>query len=118
MESILYQRIKTLCNRKNIAISKLENELGFGSSSIRKWGNPVSPSADKIEKVAEYFDVSLDYLVGRTDIEESAPKILGDKDIISIQRARQKMPPKDKERMMKMLNIGFEYAFPDKGDDV
>lgn len=117
MESILYQRIKGLCERQGISISKLESELGFGSSSIKKWERVSSPSIDKIVKVASYFNVSVDYLLGRTDIENSISEVIGDKDIISFQRARQKMTPKDRERMMKMLRLGFEGAFEEDNEN-
>lgn len=119
MESVLYQRIKILCEKRGISISKLESELGFGNSSIKKWERVSSPSIDKIIKVASYFDVSVDYLLGRTDIEGSISEVIGDEDIISFQRARQKMTQKDKDRMMQMLKLGFEYAFSDQeeGDD-
>lgn len=113
MDSVLYQRVKTLCERNGISISKLENELGFGNASIKKWAGASSPSVDKIMKVATYFDVSIDYLLGRTDIEGSISEIIGDEDIISFQRARQKMSKKDKDKMMQMLKLGFEYAFSD-----
>ena len=115
MTSVLYQRIKELCARKGITISKLELDLGFGNSSIKKWEKSSSPSIDKIVKVATYFDVSIDYLTGRTDIESSMSVIIGDEDIISFQRARQRMTPQDREKMMQMLKLGFEYAFSDGG---
>lgn len=38
MASILYERIKQLCNRHGITITKLESDLGFGNSSIKKMG--------------------------------------------------------------------------------
>lgn len=117
MENVLYQRIKQLCSRKGITISKLESDLGFGNSSIKKWEKSSSPSIDKIVKVSTYFDVSIDYLMGRTDIESSMSEIIGDEDIISFQRARQKMTPKDREKMMQMLKLGFEYAFSDEEDE-
>lgn len=117
MESVLYQRIKELCSRKNITIAKLESELGFGNASIKKWEKTSSPSIDKILKVAKYFDVSIDYLLGRTDIEGSISEIIGDEDIISFQRAREKMTPSDRERMMQMLRLGFEYAFREDNDN-
>lgn len=55
--------------------------------------------------------MSVDYLLGRTDIKGSASELLGDDDIISFQRARQKMSQQDRERMMRMLKVGFDYAF-------
>ena len=116
MASILYLRIKELCLKNNITISKLESDLGFGNSSIKKW-EKSSPSIDKILKVAKYFDVSIDYLLGRTDIEGSISEIIGDEDIISFQRAREKMTQSDRERMMQMLRLGFEYAFREDNSD-
>lgn len=115
MESLLFCRIKELCSQRGISISKLESELGLSSSSIRKWGNTSSPSVDKIAKVANYFNVSVDYLLGRTDIPNSISEIVEDKEIVSLQRARQRMSVKDRERMMQMLRIGFDYAFEDEG---
>lgn len=112
----LYQRVKELCARKEITITKLEMDLGFGNSSIKKWESISSPSVDKVIKVANYFNVSVDYLLGRTDVEGAISEILNDEDVISFQRARQKMTSKDRDRMMQMLRIGFDYAFSDKKD--
>jgi|GEM_PF-1910683 len=61
----LLERIKELCIEKGINPSKLEIELGFGRATLYKW-EKSSPTADKIEKVANYFNVSVDYLLGRT----------------------------------------------------
>jgi transcriptional regulator with XRE-family HTH domain len=118
MDNTLYGRIKSLCYRNGITISQLESQLGFGSSSIKKWEKTSSPSVDKIVKVANYFNVSLDYLMCITNVESSVSEILGDDDIISFQRARKKMTQKDRDKSMQMLKLGFEYAFADEeGDD-
>lgn len=59
------EQIRFLANQKGTGgIPVLESELGFGSSTISKW-DKSAPSIDKLIKVANYFDVSLDYLVGR-----------------------------------------------------
>lgn len=111
METSLYQRIKDLCSERGTTIKGLEKDLGFGESSIRKWEKVSSPSVDKIMKVAAYFNVSIDYLLGRTEIRESISDVLGDEDVISFQRAKEKMTPQDRQRMMSMLVAGFDYAF-------
>lgn len=116
MESIIYERIKTLCSNNGITIAKLESILGFGNSSIKKWEKSSSPSIDKIVKVATYFDVTVDYLLGRTDIKCSASEIISDKDMISLQRARENMSQQDRDRMMQMLKLGFNHAFSEEDD--
>ncbi|MDO4326285.1 MAG: helix-turn-helix transcriptional regulator [bacterium] len=65
----MYVRISELCAKKGITITQLERELGFGRATIQKWKNS-SPSADKLSKVADYFKVSTDYLIGRTETKE------------------------------------------------
>lgn len=117
MESILYQRIKKLCSKKGISVSKLETDLGFGNSTINKWGKNSSPSVDKIRKIADYFNVSVDYLLGRTDISSNISEIIGDNDIISFQRAREKMTSSDKDKSMEVLKLTFEYAFREDNDN-
>lgn len=64
----LVERVKRLCEMKNITLTTLERNLGFSVSSIRKWDDSA-PSTDKIKAVAEYFDVSVDYLLGREEAE-------------------------------------------------
>lgn len=97
MDSILYMRIKELCKKTDITIAELERTLGFGNSSIKKWENTSSPSVDKIDKIAEYFNVSIDYLLGRSDIESPISELIGDEDIILFQQARQKMTSHSKK---------------------
>lgn len=59
---MIYDRIKELCTQKGISIYRLEKDLGFSSCSICKW-KTSSPSVDKVQKVADYFDVTVNYLL-------------------------------------------------------
>ncbi|MCD8382273.1 MAG: helix-turn-helix domain-containing protein [Clostridiales bacterium] len=59
----LVEKIKTLCAEKNITVAALERRLDFGNGTIRKWDNAF-PSGDKLAKVAQFFNVSVDYLLG------------------------------------------------------
>ena len=114
MDSIIFSRIKELCAENNITLNKLEAEMGMSASSISKWKHSVSPTIDKIAKIASYFNVSIDYLVGVSDIKSTADTLAGNPDYISLQRARERMTDKDKTRMMGILRIGFDYAFSDE----
>ena len=61
-----FERVKELCKQRGITIATLEEKVGFGKNSIYSWKRN-SPSSEKLQKVADYFDVSTDYLLGRTD---------------------------------------------------
>ena len=62
----VYLKIKELCAERNISIAELEKKCGLGTKTINKWGTS-SPSIDKIERIADYFGVSVDFLMGRED---------------------------------------------------
>lgn len=56
--------IKKLCQQKKISLAKLERSCDIGSNTIHRWDD-VSPSIDKVVRVANFFDVSVDYLLCR-----------------------------------------------------
>ena len=58
-------RIKDLCFEKAMSIAALEKQLGFGNGSVYRW-DKNSPTIEKVAKVADYFNVSIDYLLGKT----------------------------------------------------
>ncbi|MDR2833484.1 MAG: helix-turn-helix domain-containing protein, partial [Streptococcaceae bacterium] len=76
----LFERIKKLSDKRGISIQKLSSDLGFSDNLIYQWKNS-SPKADRLQKVADYFHVSVDYLLGR---DEQEPKVYTEKDIDKI----------------------------------
>ena len=62
----ILDRIRSLANDRKVSLAELERNLNFSNGSLRKW-ETSTPSGDKIEKIADYFNVSTDYLLGRTD---------------------------------------------------
>lgn len=113
MASILYSRIEKLCNSNKITITRLEKECGFSNATIKKWRDVSIPSIDKVQKIAEYFHVTTDYLLGITNIPTPIEQLLEDNDMVTLQWAKFKMSPVDWERMMQILKIAFDYAFRD-----
>lgn len=88
----LKDRIKSLANERGISLPVLEAELGFGNSTIVKW-DKSTPNADKLNAVAKYFDVSMDYLMNGIDEDGLTEK--NNKDI-----------SKDVDRIMEKLSAG------------
>ncbi|GIP57872.1 helix-turn-helix domain-containing protein [Paenibacillus woosongensis] len=101
---MLFNRVKVLSEKRGKNIKEVAKELGFSENAFYKWKSQ-SPKAETIEKVADYFNVSVDYLLGRTDEEETPQPYyaLTDKDERDI--------AKDLERMMEELNSGASMAF-------
>jgi len=63
---LLYDNIKLLCKERCVPISKMEADLGFPRSSICKW-NENEPGIRKVQKVADYLQVSIEKLLERSD---------------------------------------------------
>lgn len=64
--------VKKMCKERKIPISRLEKELGFANGYINQLRKGVFPS-DRLKQIAEYFGVSVDYLLGTADKQ---PKML------------------------------------------
>lgn len=84
--SELFSRIETLCKSRGKTITDLCRESGAsrGSLSDLKQGRKQSLSAETLSKIAVYFDVSVDYLLGKEQKEKPAGgghDILDDVDI-------------------------------------
>lgn len=77
----LKERVKQLAQERGMSLPALEAELGFGNSTIVKW-DKSTPNVDKLSKVADYFGVSMDFLLGRELTEKDERDIA--KDVESI----------------------------------
>ena len=62
----LYLRIKDLAAQRKESLAEVERNLKFSNGIISTWKSGRA-SSDKISKVADYFNVTTDYLLGRTD---------------------------------------------------
>lgn len=71
---MLLDNVKSLCASRNITIAELERGVKAGNGTIRKW-NDSSPSADRLEAVADYFNVSTDFLLGRDTLSNQAREL-------------------------------------------
>lgn len=61
---MLIEKIKVLCAERKTNISEVERKCGLANATIRRWEN-ASPTAENLSKVADYFGVSVDFLLGR-----------------------------------------------------
>lgn len=63
------ERIKYAAAVRNISVRKLLSDVGLGFNTITNMKTSM-PKADNLAKIADYLDVSMDYLMGRTDRSE------------------------------------------------
>ena len=115
MNISLLMRIRELAEEKGISIRKLERELGFSNKSIPQWDDHM-PSIDKVEKVADYFGVTVDYLLGKEEDEEDIAfrRILhDDPELRSLLKEAHKLPRSTKKAIIEMVK-----QLGQSGDDI
>lgn len=61
---LLSQSIKRICKDNNMTVSQLEKKLNISAGLISRWSK-TSPSLDKIVDIADFFNLSIDEVIGR-----------------------------------------------------
>lgn len=71
----LYENVKEAARLKGYSINRLEKELGFARSYISKF-KTITPSADKLQKIADFLEVSAEYLMTGKDEKSPEPQLM------------------------------------------
>lgn len=70
----MIERILALMRINNVNAAQLTSKLEISKSSITEWKKGKGkPTSESIIKLATYFDVSTDYLLGLTDEKKARP---------------------------------------------
>ena len=117
----IYERIKELARVKKISIRELEKQLGFSNGTIRNWIN--STNSQSLEKAANYFNVSTDYLLGRTEKKHYYDLTKKDEKDVGVQVERilndmtgdvsfygEPMTKEDKEKLRASLEVAVRVS--------
>ena len=99
----MYEIFERLLKAKGISAYRVSKDTGISTATLSDWKTGKStPKADKLQKIADYFCVSVDYLMGISVEEKKAPT-LTDKDERDIAR--------DVERIMSNLETSGDLMF-------
>ena len=90
------ERVKDLCKRKGISLNKLEQEIGVASGYLSKLDNP---GIKTVKLIADYFNVSVDYLM--TGEEKEVPTFSTEH--IELISAYDKLSSADKLAIMQII---------------
>ncbi|MBC8579167.1 helix-turn-helix domain-containing protein [Zhenhengia yiwuensis] len=66
-KTLLGERIEMLCEEKKLTLVEVERACNLGNGTLRKWINGTVPNASSLSAIADYFKVSLDWLMGKSD---------------------------------------------------
>ena len=103
----LKERIQMLCKSAGKSMNQVETDLGFGKGYLSKLGKST-PNATKLKLIADYFNVTTDYLMnGETEEKESGLTARDEKDIA-----------KDLNSIMEKLRNGEDGPASFEGTDI
>lgn len=69
--NIFSERLKILKNKQNLNMVEVAKNINISKQSVFQWEKGLTiPTSDKLLELAILLDVSIDYLVGRTDKPE------------------------------------------------
>lgn len=98
---MFYDRFKQLCEKKGVSCNRAVLDIGLSNATPTKWRKTGAiPTGETLEKIARYFNVSTDFLLGKRS--ENSPA-LTEKDRRDIAR--------DLEAMMAQLDAGGDIMF-------
>ncbi len=72
-----FERIKNLADNQKISLQKVAIDIGLSENAIYGW-KTRKPKGEDLAKIADYFHVSVDYLLGREEIDgpQFSPELL------------------------------------------
>ena len=94
----MVDRINELAQKMGVSISAIEKAVGLSNGIIGKW-RKQSPSCDKLKLVADYLNVSIDYLL--TGKENQATTLSTDEQ--ELLESYRQLAPDDKEEVSKRV---------------
>lgn len=71
---MFYDKFKMLCVQRGITPSKASAEIGLSNATPTTWKKRgLTPKGDTLKKIADYFGVSIEYLLSDSEGTEKAP---------------------------------------------
>lgn len=104
----LFDRIKTISKERGYSIAEVERKAGISANYMYQW-KKRNPSPKALASVADVLNVSVDYLLGKTDDGSTSMKPkqvdITDDDYIMTYQGKP-IPPEDMEYIKRILNGG------------
>ena len=116
----MLSRIKELRTEQNLSLRDLASQLGIAYTSLGKYErNEQQPSFETLEKIADYFHVSVDYLLGRSD-SRTYDNLVFDTDMDHLKKAFDNAPALIKSHFINIVDSVFLLSFRNlkDGEDI
>lgn len=111
------ERLSELRNEKELSQDELSTRMNISKSSIGMYERDQrEPAFELLDKLALFFEVSTDYLLGRTNRRQSQNSQKAEPEVQFIMRAKEEMSPKAYAKFIKLVEQA-KKAFDEEDDD-
>lgn|GEM_PF-1274859 len=103
------ERILKLMEEHGVKQTFIESLLNGYRGKVTEWKKGKStPSSSELEIIADFFDVSLDYLLQKTDERNSPFHQFTNNDVKVVARIQGNLPKEDADELYKLINENFD----------
>lgn len=114
---MFWEKFIELCKQANVSPSGVAREIGLSNSAAVKWKKGAIPDSNTLQKIADYFDVSVDYLLGKGPTPSEVGEALDFNTVIIRGRDGNVVTKKLSNEQIKVLEAIIDQ-FPDAPDDL
>ena len=105
---MFWERFYHLCEMNNKKPTPVGKEIGVSSGIISTWKKEgYCPSGEMLIKISNYFNCSIDYLVGKSNVINTQKSELSSEELLFIERLRS-LPEDSQDEIIHMLNYKYE----------
>ena len=103
--SVFWERYSALSKAKDGSPNATAKVLKLSSGSITAWSNGAIPVSRTLSKLSEYFDVSVDYLLGKdkSAAHDGQPISQREALMIKVRKELTELPDSELERALGVL---------------
>lgn len=104
---MFYEIVNNLCKERKTTITKMAEEIGLSNAAPTSWRKGSVPKLTTVKKVAEYFDVSVEYLLGSEPEmgNKKTPTPKGERDYLAIMNAFDQADDSTREAILLLLKL-------------
>lgn len=80
---MFYEIVNNLCKERKTTITRMAKDIGLSNAAPTSWRKGATPKLSTLEKIADFFDVSVDFLRGVET--KKAPTLSGERDYTDLE---------------------------------
>lgn len=93
-----YEIFSDLLQSKKITANRFATDIGISEGAVRAWRNGKLPSFDILSRTADYFDITIDELIGRIPPQHTEQET-------QLLRMFDELPDKEKANLLDYLEV-------------